>query len=64
MMFNYRSTTTHPWEDVVDWCLQELGEFETAWYRLGRDIAAESSAPDIYYFASETDCAWFTLKWG
>jgi len=62
--FNYKATTIHPWEDTVDWCLLELGEYGSNWYRLGRDIAALSTDPDIYYFATEKHCAWFTLKWG
>jgi hypothetical protein len=50
-------------DEVVAWCEQTLGEFDVAWYRLGRDIAAPNSAPDIYHFDNEQYYMWFKLRW-
>ena len=59
----YRATTLGPMDEVVAWCNQTLGEFDVAWYRIGRDIAFVYSDPDIYYFANEQHYIWFKLRW-
>jgi hypothetical protein len=63
MEFTYKSTTHGPMDEVVAWCEQTLGEFDVAWYRLGRDIAAPNSDPDIYHFDNEQYYMWFKLRW-
>ena len=66
MNFLYKSTTYSPMDLVVPWCEQTLGEFDVAWYRLGRDPAADLMqpyGPDIYYFDNKKYHMWFTLRW-
>ena len=53
-------------DQVVPWCEQHLGTFDQAWYRLGRDPAADLMyplGPDIYWFNNKKYHMWFTLKW-
>ena len=61
--FTYKATTHGSMDEVVDWCEKTLGEFNVAWYRLGRDIASSNSDPDIYYFDNEQHYIWFKLRW-
>lgn len=66
MNFLYRATTISPMDQVVPWCEQHLGKFDQAWYRLGRDPAADLMyplGPDIYWFNNEKYHMWFALKW-
>ena len=66
MNFLYRATTTSSMDQVVPWCEQQLGKFDQAWYRLGRDPAADLMyplGPDIYWFDNEKYHMWFRLRW-
>jgi hypothetical protein len=66
MKFLYKATTTSSMDQVVPWCEQQLGTFDQAWYRLGRDPAADLMyplGPDIYWFDNKKYHMWFTLRW-
>ena len=55
----YICYTSHPWEEVVDWCRQTIGEF-------GEDIVALSINTDYkstYLFRREQDAVLFKLRW-
>jgi hypothetical protein len=66
MKFLYKATTSGDMDLVVPWCERHLGEFDVAWYRLGRDPAMDlmqPGTPDIYYFDNEKYHMWFLLRW-
>jgi len=62
----YICYTSHPWQEVADWCVANIGEFDRAWYKLGEDIAAQSIYSDYkstYLFRDERHAVLFQLRW-
>ena len=62
----YICYTSHDWQQVCDWCVATIGEFDREWYKLGEDIAAQSINTDYkstYMFRREQDAVLFKLKW-
>ncbi len=54
------------WDVVQDWCLNNLGEFDQAWYKLGIDPAEFIMYGDrrtVWYFKREADAMFFRLRW-
>jgi hypothetical protein len=61
----YLATTTHPYIEVEQWCLDNIGEWNETWYKLGQDIAmvAIGYHESHYYFSDEKSAILFKLKW-
>ena len=58
--------TGAPWPEVVEWCKQNIGEYDQAWFKLGEDPAAQSIYTDYkstYLFRKEQDAVLFKLRW-
>ena len=61
----YSATTLYPYIEVEQWCLDNIGEWNETWYKLGQDPMA-SLTGDIsnqYYFTDEKSAILFKLKW-
>ena len=61
----YSATTLHPYIEVEEWCLENIGEWNITWYKFPQDIAivAMGNAISQYYFADEKSAILFKLKW-
>jgi hypothetical protein len=61
----YPAVTNHPYIEVEQWCLDNIGEWNKTWYKLGQDIAmvAMGFNESQYYFADEKSAVLFKLKW-
>jgi len=63
----YSATTPHPYPDVENWCVENIGPWNETWYKLGADPAASIFDPDYrstYFFKTEQDQLLFMLRWG
>ena len=61
----YTATTVHPYIDVDEWCLENIGEWNITWYKVPQDIAQVilGNNKSQYYFADERSAILFKLKW-
>jgi hypothetical protein len=62
----YICSTRHDWQEVCDWCVATIGEFDKEWYKLGEDIAAQSINTDYkstYMFRDQRHAVLFRLRW-
>ena len=61
----YGATTFHPYIEVEQWCLDNIGEWNVTWYKFAQDIAMVAMGNNIsqYYFADEQSAVLFKLKW-
>lgn len=58
--------TGAPWPEVVEWCKQNIGEYDRDWFKLGEDPAAMSIYTDYkstYLFRTEQHAVLFRLRW-
>lgn len=66
-LFPYECRTYHPHETVVPWLKENIGEFDSEWYRYGSDIAqgiiAGMPLYDVYRFRDEQAAILFRLRW-
>jgi hypothetical protein len=62
----YEAYTDHPWPEVVEWCEQNVGNWNEGWHREPQDIAAVTVGYNKtrYFFKTEQDRTMFILKWG
>jgi hypothetical protein len=65
--FPFECHTSHPHDEVVPWCEEHFGHFDSRWYRYGTDIA-QAIVPgnpryDRYRFRDEQAAVLFQLKW-
>lgn len=64
--FPWECTTGHPYDQVVPWLEENVGQFDGAWYRYGTDIASGVTGwepCDYYRFRREQDAVLFRLRW-
>ena len=62
----YTAYTTHPWQEVQQWCHDNVGPWNEKWYKLGEDPAAQIFNPgyrSTYFFTTEQDQLMFILRW-
>jgi len=61
----YSATTLYPYIEVDEWCLENVGEWNITWYKLGQDPLANfvGDMTSQYYFADEQSAVLFKLKW-
>jgi hypothetical protein len=62
----YVCYTSHPYPEVCAWCVQNIGQFNQEWYKLGEDIAAQIVITDYkstYMFRDQRDAVLFELRW-
>ena len=61
----YPATTLHPYIEVEEWCLENIGEWNVTWYKLGQDPLADliGDMTSQYYFTDEKSAILFKLKW-
>lgn len=61
----YSATTLHPYIEVEQWCLDNIGEWNETWYKLGQDPMASfiGDYTSQYYFTDEKSAILFKLKW-
>jgi len=61
----YSASTLHPYIEVEEWCLKNIGEWNKTWYKFPQDIAivAMGNSVSQYYFADEKSAILFKLKW-
>jgi hypothetical protein len=59
------ATTKHSYVEVEQWCLENVGEWNIDWYKLGIDPMQwiEEDPISEYYFADEKSAVLFKLKW-
>ena len=65
-LFPCECRTRHPYDQVVPWLEENVGQFNEAWYRYGTDIASGVSGwepYDYYRFRREQDAVLFRLRW-
>jgi hypothetical protein len=53
------------WEEIQNWCLVNIGDFDQFWYKLGIDPLAYmvGDRQTTWFFKREEDAIMFTLKW-
>ena len=58
---------TQDYAEIQDWCLENLGEFDDKWYKLGIDpagmVLSHLTPKTIWYFKEEKDAVLFSLRW-
>lgn len=61
----YRAVTTHPYVEVEEWCVENIGEWDKDWYKLGIDPLAWTMGDheSEWWFADEKSAVLFKLKW-
>ena len=62
----YPAYTTHPYPEVQDWCVANIGAWNEDWYKLGEDPAARFLDPEYrstYFFRTEQQVVLFILRW-
>ena len=61
----FPATTTHPYVEVEQWCLDHIGEWNVKWYKFGIDPMAYAMGDKTthYWFADEQSAVLFKLKW-
>ena len=57
------------WHLAEQWCEQNIGKFDSTWYKLGIDPlemmmrSADQKTRTVWYFCHEEDAMMFKLKW-
>lgn len=59
--------TRRDYSAAEQWCLENLGEFDDRWYKLGVDpaglVLSHLTPKTIWYFKDEKDATLFALRW-
>ena len=61
------ATTQYFWPSVEMWCVENIGGWNTDWYRIHADMAQfiDNNGPvyDTYYFRTSEQAMLFALRW-